>query len=170
MVKNLPARWKTLVWSLVLADPPEKGMATHSSMLARRIPRMEEPGGLQSTGLQSVGHSWATNSFTSICPKLRNGAPFCVWEGAGAWAHWHLSLTGASAVRGLWPVFSHPELPQGSPWRVAARQRAFFPSWAPSRLTTVHYRVAITDDCDTPVYWYGRKYSISQTQILISSF
>ena len=37
-------------------DPLEKEMATHSSILAWRIPRMEEPGGLQSTGLQRVGH------------------------------------------------------------------------------------------------------------------
>ena len=57
IVKNLPASWETQVWSLVPEDPPEKGMAAHSSMLAQRIPRMEEPGELQSTGWQSVGHS-----------------------------------------------------------------------------------------------------------------
>ena len=39
-------------------------MATHSSILAWKIPRKEEPGGLQSTGLQRVGHDWATNTFT----------------------------------------------------------------------------------------------------------
>ena len=39
----------------------EKEMATHSSILARRIPWTEEPGGLQSTGLQRVGHDWATS-------------------------------------------------------------------------------------------------------------
>ena len=38
-------------------DPLEKGMATHSSILAWRIPRTEEPGGLQSMGLQRVGHN-----------------------------------------------------------------------------------------------------------------
>ena len=37
-------------------DPLEKGMATHCSMLARLIPRSEEPGGLQSLGLQRIGH------------------------------------------------------------------------------------------------------------------
>ena len=37
-------------------DPPEKGLATHSSALVWRVPRMEEPGGLQSMGLQRVGH------------------------------------------------------------------------------------------------------------------
>ena len=40
-------------------DPLEKGMATHSSILAWRIPRSEEPGRLQSTGLQKVRHDWS---------------------------------------------------------------------------------------------------------------
>ena len=39
----------------------EKEMATHSSILAWRIPEMEEPGRLQSTGLQRLGHNWATS-------------------------------------------------------------------------------------------------------------
>ena len=42
--------------SLCQEDPLEKGMASHSSILAWRIPWTEEPGGLQSKGLQSVGH------------------------------------------------------------------------------------------------------------------
>ena len=50
MVKNLPAMWKTWVQSLGWEDPLEEGMATHSSILARRIKRIEEPGGLQSMG------------------------------------------------------------------------------------------------------------------------
>ena len=53
MVKRLPARRKTWVRSLGQADPLEKEMATHSSSLAWKIPWMEEPGGLQSMGLQS---------------------------------------------------------------------------------------------------------------------
>ena len=48
MVKNLPTMQKTWVRSLGWKDPLEKGMATHSSILAWRIPWMEEPGGLQS--------------------------------------------------------------------------------------------------------------------------
>ena len=44
--------------------PLEKGMATHSSILVWRIPWTEEPGGLQSVGLQRVGHNWVTNAFT----------------------------------------------------------------------------------------------------------
>ena len=56
MVKNLPAMQQTWVQSLGWEDPLKKGMATHSGILAWRIPWMEEPGGLQSMGLQRVGH------------------------------------------------------------------------------------------------------------------
>ena len=55
-VKCLPAMWETWVQSLGWEDPLEKGMATHSSTLAWKIPWMEEPGRLQSMGLQRVGH------------------------------------------------------------------------------------------------------------------
>ena len=48
MVKNLPAMWETWVRSLGLEDPLEEGMATHSSILTRRIPWAEETAGLQS--------------------------------------------------------------------------------------------------------------------------
>ena len=55
-VKNLPAVQETLVRSLGWEDPLEKEMATHSSILAWKISRTEEPGGLQSMGSQRVGH------------------------------------------------------------------------------------------------------------------
>ena len=57
MVKNLPAIQETWVQFLGQEDPLEKGMATHSSILAWRILWIEEPGGLQSTGSQRVGHN-----------------------------------------------------------------------------------------------------------------
>ena len=56
MVKNLPATQKTWVRSLSWEDPLEKQMATHSSILAWKIPWTEEPGRLQSMGLQRVRH------------------------------------------------------------------------------------------------------------------
>ena len=56
MVKSLLAMQKTWVRSLGWEDPPEKEMATHSSTLAWKIPWSEEPGRLQSMGLQRVGH------------------------------------------------------------------------------------------------------------------
>ena len=63
-IKNLPAMWETWVWSMGWEDPLQKGIAIHSSILAWRIPWTEEPGGLQSMGLQRVGHNWSTNTFT----------------------------------------------------------------------------------------------------------
>ena len=54
IVKNLPAMQETQVQLLGQEDPLEKGMATHSSILAWRIPWTEGPGGLQSMGLQRV--------------------------------------------------------------------------------------------------------------------
>ena len=55
-LKRLPATQETWVRSLGWEDPLEKEMAPHSSILAWRIPWMEEPGRLQSTGSQRVGH------------------------------------------------------------------------------------------------------------------
>ena len=56
-VKNLPAIWETQVRSLGQEDPLEKDMTTHSSIPAWGIPWTEEPGGLQSTGSQRLGHN-----------------------------------------------------------------------------------------------------------------
>ena len=56
VVKNLPAMQETWVQSLGWEDPLEEEMATHSSILAWKIPWTEEPGGLQSMGLQRIGH------------------------------------------------------------------------------------------------------------------
>ena len=65
VVKNLPTNIGEVRDSdsiLGREDPLEKGMATHSSILARRILWTEEPGGLQSMGSQRVGHDWVTNT------------------------------------------------------------------------------------------------------------
>ena len=56
MVESLPAIWETQVQSLGWEDPLEKEMATHSSILAWKIPWMEEPGRLQPMGSQRVRH------------------------------------------------------------------------------------------------------------------
>ena len=55
-VKNLPVMWETPVRSLGQEDPLEKGMGTHSSILAWRIPWTEEPGGPRSMWSQRVRH------------------------------------------------------------------------------------------------------------------
>ena len=60
-LEHLPAMQETWVWSLGREDPLEKEMATHSSILAWRIPWTEELGGVQSTGSQRVRLDWATS-------------------------------------------------------------------------------------------------------------
>ena len=68
-LKCLPAMRETRVRSLGREDPLEKEMATHSNILAWRIPWMEEPGGLQFMGSQRVGHNWVTSlSLSPRCP------------------------------------------------------------------------------------------------------
>ena len=64
MVKNPPAMQETWVQSLGWDYPLEKGMATHSSILAWRISWTDEPGRLQSMGSQRVRQDWATSTFT----------------------------------------------------------------------------------------------------------
>ena len=65
LVKNPPTMQENPVQFLGWEDPLEKGQATPSSILAWRIPRTEEPGGLQSMGSQSVGQDWATKHSTA---------------------------------------------------------------------------------------------------------
>ena len=118
-LKHLLAMWETWVWSLGWEDPLEKEMATHSSILAWRIPWMEELGGLQSTGhKESDTTEWihflcilATSSsylllllgpyhfFPLLCPSLHE------IFGAGAWKIKFLrllrnftNLAGSSAI------------------------------------------------------------------------
>ena len=69
-VKNLPVTQETWVRSLVQEDPLELEMATHSSILAWKIPWTEEPGGLQSMGCHRVRHDWVTNTFTHFTTSL----------------------------------------------------------------------------------------------------
>ena len=73
-VKNLPEMQKTWVRSLNQEDALEKGMATHSSILAWRIPWTEEPGGLQSMRSQRDGHDWAINTHTEVSWDISNTA------------------------------------------------------------------------------------------------
>ena len=110
MVESPPAMRETQVGSLCREDPLEEGMATHSSVLAWRIPWREEPGRLQSLGLQRVGRDWAGNTFTfkllvvekrhcncspSSCPGAASGM---------SWAsHWTSpGLTPLQLHMGVW--------------------------------------------------------------------
>ena len=65
-----PVMWEKQVRSLDRENPLEKEMTTHFSILAWKIPWMEEPGRLQSTGSQKVGHDWATSVHFHISVKI----------------------------------------------------------------------------------------------------
>ena len=79
-LKHLSAMRETWVRSLGWEDPLEKEMATHSSILDWRIPWMEEPSGLQSTGSQQrVGHDWSTSLSTRIVYFSLQATSVSVW-------------------------------------------------------------------------------------------
>ena len=91
MGRNLPAMWEAWVRSLDL----EKEMATHSSILAWTISWTEEPGGLQSMGLQKVGHDWATSLHYNKClysQEVRLEVPlqnkYRKWKSKSIKMHW----------------------------------------------------------------------------------
>ena len=69
-VKHLPTMRGTWVRSLGQEDGLEKEMATHSSILAWKVPWMEKPARLQSMGSQKVGHDWATSRSLSVSELL----------------------------------------------------------------------------------------------------
>ena len=75
---NLPAIWETWLQSLHWEDPLEKGVATHSSILAWEIPWTEEPEELPSKGSQGVGGDWVTNTFTFRIPLYMHTASLSI--------------------------------------------------------------------------------------------
>ena len=82
MAKKLPVMPETQVQSLGREDPLEKGLATHSSILAWEIPWTEGPGGLLSMESQRVGLSWATDHSTQHTPW--GGKPLCSLQDANS--------------------------------------------------------------------------------------
>ena len=87
MVKRLPVMWETWVQSLGWEDPLEKEMATHSRTLAWKIPWMEEPGILQSMGLQRVGHDWATSLHFIMSWELIHNSETAEWKVCNILSH-----------------------------------------------------------------------------------
>ena len=78
-VKNLPAVWETKVLSLSWEDPPDNELATHSSILACKVPWTEEPDRLQSMGLQRVRHDSASDWLSRQTHRSRRASlPFPV--------------------------------------------------------------------------------------------
>ena len=86
-VKNLPATRETWVQFLGWEHPLKKEMATHSSILAWRIPWTEESSGLQSVGLQIVGHDWAIHTHTHTHTQRR---PYLMGFPGDSW--WRICL------------------------------------------------------------------------------
>ena len=109
---------ETQVPALVREDALEEGVATHSSIPAWEIPRTEEPGGSQSTGLQRVRHNSFHGDKTSI-PSFPRGREFQAGLKVGAWSVClHLGLPPTLKAEGARLVPSHPS----SGWRL--------PGWA----------------------------------------
>ena len=102
-VKNLPAMQETWVPSLGQEDPLEKGMATHSSILAWRIPWTEELGRLQSMGSQRVVHDWATNTHTHTKAGPKEATQLCL-VGDAQWAREWSQRQLSSLIPGTVPL------------------------------------------------------------------
>ena len=113
MVKNLPAIQETQVQSLGQVDPLERGMASHTSILAWRIPWTEEPGRLSSMVSQSMGLDWVTNTFTfRVGTRMFWAHPI---EDRAVWANQeqignHLPLSSSN------PGEDGPEVGRGWKW------------------------------------------------------
>ena len=108
-VKNLPVMQETWVPSLGQADPLEKGMATHSSILAWRIPRTEVPGGLQSMGLQRVGHDGVVNYSDHRCSRKCSFLSFFLSPSSLSLLFWRRHLNSLlKGGQGWFVVVSEP--------------------------------------------------------------
>ena len=80
MVKNPPAMQETWVWSTRWGRSLEKGIATHSSVRACRIPWTEEPGRLQSMRLQTIRHNWATSLSFFLEKEMATHSKILAWD------------------------------------------------------------------------------------------
>ena len=125
MVNNLPAMWETQVPSLGQEDPLEKGITTHSSVLAWRIPWTEEPEGLQSMGCKKSDTTVWLCFQVYIPIKPQSWRPSLQLRIAAHWHHWLFPLCPCSAVPRIQQVWlvgdpqysSGPSVQvQGFPW------------------------------------------------------
>ena len=115
MVKNLPAMQEPGVWSLDREGPLEKGMATHSSILAWRIPWTEEPGGLQSMGHKESEATEHPNTPAWVQKWWSSGCPGC---DRGTW--WPVAALSRICIESSFPAPPQPWAPgpagASNPW------------------------------------------------------
>ena len=104
MVKNPPAMWETWVQSLGWEDPLEKGMATHFTILAWKIPQTEKPGRLQSKGSQRVRYDWQLS--LSLHKDLQSITNLCLPQQYILFFHLS-SLSSVFVLSPMWSIFSH---------------------------------------------------------------
>ena len=101
-IKNLPAMKETWVHFLGGEDLPEKGMATHSSILAWKIPWTKETGRLQSMGLQRVRHEWEINNSSS-------GPDYITWNASSDYENIHMHSGVKSLLLATFQVCRYKE-------------------------------------------------------------
>ena len=115
-----------------------------------------------------VGHNWSDLAAAAA-------VFFSIWEDVRVWVQLNSSLLYASQLSGASVLrFSHPEslvlIVESGCSLVAAKSHRYSPSWVHLGLRNSRWGAGIVDNCDILIYWYGRKYSISQNHALILSF
>ena len=140
MVKNLPTMWETWVLSLGQKDPLKKEMATHSSILAWRIPWTEEPDRLQSMGCkESDTIEWLFNALLldspSLCPMLCSFGPLCLGQAPGIHLQSPFSSVSNPALPSLDQEAKLPEMLTDLPAVWLPAQVVLSP-WKPASLNT----------------------------------
>ena len=106
LVKNLSARQEMQILSQGEEDPVEKEMATHSSILAWRTPRIKKPGGLKAMRLQESDTTQQLNNNRPKMPKvsLSLGLPYCLWNPSGRQSILALNILALSSTQLTFPI------------------------------------------------------------------
>ena len=147
VVKTLPAMQETMQEMRVLylgqEDPLEEGMATHSSILAWRIPWTEEPGRLQSMGSQRVRHDWSDSAHTHTIWKEHIKS--CSSDSVSRTLRWHLQIFNSWAC--LWLLVQNiyciqQVLRSGGFYTGTGRHTCTAKKWLPWWANLTHWRPA----------------------------
>ena len=143
--KESAARQETQVQFSGQKDPLEQEMATCSSILAWRIPLTEEPGGLQSMGLQRVWHEWVSNTFTSCIYYNENTCKRMRTEKGDSGTYTSLALSNQLISCSPWAQTSH--LPYLHPYIFLLPHLLYWRMWPSFLPSFVHPPTFITPLC-----------------------